>query len=656
MEYEQLENGKKILEQAIMHQDVGNFHDILAKDVVLVTHFSYPDSAEKNFTTALDISPVSASTHQQQLKRRLLKEQAEELERQQERYHKSVMSTEKNRSGYDDANHHASDKAEATSPTAARADAAVAATQPRPAPATQQAAQTTTTTAAGRKQKAATSGSTRTASRSTAKAGGAPSLTSSISRENKLLSYFMQIDSPSGVTTSSDTAAKSSHGGEDDYGERVDLVQGRRMVTQRLGLILMWLNHKKYISDVQVQLEVRKGILQNSEVLPPPPTPQNMRERYLLVGRQLTNRNQMLSRLTVVWGGEYLLFRDQYYFDDGVVVSIQRRMLGMDEMLERPMPATLGDRMMHLSTAQRVERFKQEVLSFYGASASSTTVTMSTTVLPMLDYSFVSTVAAIDLLRVQPITGKVHTTRGLRPVPDPHLMRGVFLNESNDPSLKRDSTRVLIKARNKRGDEEAYEFDMDRERFALMLGNDRNSKGSNSMEALIAERDGLKYDANSVRISGCKLSEQMDKFVPVLRALVANALVTVHSLDLSNNAISKLPDFTVLPLQKLQLHSNKISDWQEVEKNVSPLPYLTSFTLHGNPLSESNENYWNRILTMLLNHPARRAKLRQLDFVTLTAQDYNVAAAYTTFTTGDRTARARMNGMLARKDKTTAPI
>lgn len=89
----------------------------------------------------------------------------------------------------------------------------------------------------------------------------------------------------------------------------------------------------------------------------------------------------------------------------------------------------------------------------------------------------------------------------------------------------------------------------------------RGGSGKNNIpvEVLINNRK-FKYDACTVRVSGCKLQSRIDKFVPIMRGLVANALMTIHSLDLSDNQLSTLPDLSSLPLQKLQLHSNKISD------------------------------------------------------------------------------------------------
>lgn len=115
-------------------------------------------------------------------------------------------------------------------------------------------------------------------------------------------------------------------------------------------------------------------------------------------------------------------------------------------------------------------------------------------------------------------------------------------------------------------------------------GHGGNGKNNIPIETLIGNRK-FKYDACTVRVSGCKLESRMDKFVIIMRGLVANALMTIHSLDLSDNQLSTLPDLSSLPLQKLQLHSNKISDWNEVERKICTLPYLYAVTLHGNPIS-----------------------------------------------------------------------
>ncbi|KEG08047.1 hypothetical protein DQ04_08141020 [Trypanosoma grayi] len=408
----------------------------------------------------------------------------------------------------------------------------------------------------------------------------------------------------------------------------VDVVEGPLLATERLYTILHWLNQGSYITDTTVEMEARKVILQESEVLPPPPPPKSEAERYAQLGRQHTDRNQRLSRLIVTFGRELLLFRDECYFEDGVIVTVHRFMLTTQEMLAL---AGLTNYQQQPQTQKRIEAMQEERNSFYSTKKTRVDVGDHAS-LPLLDFTFCDITEPLQLLRVRPVAGKRHKKRELQPALDPRVAQGVFVNQQSDPTRPQKEQRVIVKARNKQGDEEVYEFvESAKSRYGFL--HDVNGHADNSLESL-ADKMEATYAATSVRISGCSMGST-ELLVPVLRRLVVNAIMTLRSLDLSNNRISVLPDFSLLPLQRLQLHQNCISDWAQVENRVCPLPLLCAVTLHGNPIAENDPHYWQSALARLMRHPNRAVRLRQLDFVTLTGQDYNTAGAFELFETGD---------------------
>lgn len=449
------------------------------------------------------------------------------------------------------------------------------------------------------------------------------------------------------------------------YHTHLDISDSPLLVLGRFYELLSWMSTSKYIAEPKPTLHPRKGILQDNEVLPPPPAPRSLRERFLMLGKQYTDRNQSLSQLCITWGKETLLFHDVYYFLEGKVVTIHRTLVPLKEMLERVFPPAPT-----ASATQQSEMIRQTLLEFYGDTRSITKAVSSShgsssqkeagedgtkssrssggresngrirSLFPMLDYSFVELAEgdAIRLLQVPPLSGEKHIPKGPRPEVDPRLAKGVFLTDENDPTIQRDRPqRTLIKAKSKKGEEEAYEFDT-RQRLAFLDADGDGEDGNGERETV----EGLvevcrKHDANAVRISSCKLQERVDKLALILRGLVANAFITIRSLDLSDNLLTTIPPLTSLPLQKLFLHGNRIRDWREVEEHVCPLPFIRFLTLHGNPIAESRDPpYWPYLLSSLLRHPHRLVRLKQLDFVTLTAQDYNVAGSFDLFHSGNR--------------------
>ncbi|CAJ1017246.1 hypothetical protein, conserved [Leishmania shawi] len=531
------------------------------------------------------------------------------------------------------------------------------------------------------------------------------------------------------------------------YEDAAVITEGKLLVSYRFFQLLHWVSFSDgktapptHIAPIEVDIQLRKDILQEDEVLTPPPPPATAQEAYSQLGRQHTERNQALSCIRVVWGADYLLFADTIFLDDGLIVTIHRRMLTVPEVLARAapgiplslqvscnlapgpgtqpqtrssekggatsLPAGQGgptyERGPDLSVA-RPEQVYHAVEAFYGLTA--TRIDACSNAWEHLDFSFVEAAEPSMLLRLTPVSGRVHISLPPRATSDPRLVQSIFLNQENDPTKPKQSpsNRTLIKARNKHGEEEAYEFRT--QKNCLSFYEDGTSGGAGGSDANAfgvgggagaqqrsknknSSGDGAagvtRYDASCVRVSGCHLQAKMDQLVPVLRHLVANCLLTLHSLDLSQNDISSLPDLRVLPLQSLKLHGNAIADWRVVEMQVAPLPYLSILTLHGNPIAEDTKiravagrsgkaavrdahckdpvdrairegrgdgdsGYWKRLLALLLRNPDRVAPLRQVDFVTLTSQDYHVAGAYEMFTTGQAGVLAKARSMMSNR-------
>lgn len=43
----------------------------------------------------------------------------------------------------------------------------------------------------------------------------------------------------------------------------------------------------------------------------------------------------MLSRLTITYGSEFLLFQDQCYFNEGYIVTIHRKLLPLSQVMHK---------------------------------------------------------------------------------------------------------------------------------------------------------------------------------------------------------------------------------------------------------------------------------------------------------------------------------
>jgi hypothetical protein len=235
----------------------------------------------------------------------------------------------------------------------------------------------------------------------------------------------------------------------------------------------------------------------------------------------------------------------------------------------------------------------------------------------VLDFTFCDIGETLDILRAKPVSGQFRQACSVERPPKEDSKTGNF-------SPTEEASRKLIKAKNKKGEEEAYEF---AEKETKVIKGEKDVK--DDVLSRLAEQLHCKYECEALRLCRNELSDVSDLTV-VLRSLVANSFLTISWLDLNSNNISVVPDLSVLPLTTLHLHNNSISDLSEVDK-LAKLPYLSAITLFGNPIATKSTDYKNDVLTKLLGSSARRVPLRSLDFAVLSLQDLNVGTMYECF-------------------------
>nr|CCC91922.1 unnamed protein product [Trypanosoma congolense IL3000] len=583
MEFEQLEIGKKTITNAISRQEVTNYYDLLHPNVLLVSHFRYPPMP----TTISDTIPV--------------------LDHVLRRENKSLPRLTRGRNPWKAPEH----------------------LQATPANKVLSASASPMTPAMGTPCLATVPGVSR----------GTPPLTHAKTAQVQAVADRDRRLSKSTKPAIVTGAPAAGHGRREEPNKKllqpvhpgpyeVDIVEGPLLTTARFYMILQWMNQGSSIAETLFEMEARKVALQESDVLPQPVAPKTEAEWYSQLGRQHTERNQRLSRLTVTYGRDLLLFRDECYFEDGLIVTVHRFMLTQKEMLDL---SSLVEYHQQAQIQRRIEAMKIEREKFYAAEKKRINTSHSAAE-PLLDFTFCDVSEPISLLSVEPVSGKRHVFRGMRQSNPSPLAHAGYINPQNDPHRHAKEHRIMVKARNKAGDEEVYEFvDNSRPRYDFLY--DPKSHAESALQTL-ADKMKSMFSTSSVRISACGM-RSTENLVPVLCRLVANAILTIRSLDLSDNEISTLPDLSLLPIQRLLLHKNKISEWSQVEDRVCVLPLLQVLTLHGNPISENNEQYRQEVLARLLRHPRRAVRMRQLDFVTLTAQDFNIAGAFEMFATGN---------------------
>jgi hypothetical protein len=224
----------------------------------------------------------------------------------------------------------------------------------------------------------------------------------------------------------------------------------------------------------------------------------------------------------------------------------------------------------------------------------------------------------MDLLRLKPVSGRPHRAAGIEVKREETAAQSDFMQ---GPGKQK---KQLIKAKNRDGEEEAYEFSLDGADKRLPSGIPAGDAGTGNKEedrlrALAAELPS-KYVGEAVRVSSNSISDGT-QIVRVLRMLVSNYYMSIQWLDLSCNKITCLPpSMATLPLKTLYLHSNRISEWSEVEK-LKELKSLTAVTLFGNDIATDTPDYKSVALAVLLHVADKQVPLKSLDFVALSSVD-----------------------------------
>ena len=324
--------------------------------------------------------------------------------------------------------------------------------------------------------------------------------------------------------------------------------------------------------------------------------------------RPQTHRNANLSKMSIAYSNSKCIVTvlDECFFDDGKLTIVDR------SVTVQPLPAD-ADQQAH-------EAHAAEVASFLGLSKSR--INAHNARPPVLDFTFCDVADLLDVMRKKPASGRAHAFRPVYVPKDDSKAAQLNLPEMQNKN------KALIKARNKKGEEEIYEFELDGQKLKDAA---QKKEGGNEQEdqlSKLASAMTFKYECEAIRLCNNGVVD-VSQIVPVLRNVVANYFLTLHWVDVSNNQITTLCDLSCLPLTTLYLHANRISDWTEIEKWVCNLPMLQSVTLFGNPIATSNTCYKQEALRRLLGVQGK--PLRQLDFCALSAQDLHVAGMYDVF-------------------------
>jgi hypothetical protein len=344
------------------------------------------------------------------------------------------------------------------------------------------------------------------------------------------------------------------------------------------------------------------------------------------VGSQVERNAKLMgySRIIITWGRTNLQIRDEVYFDEGQVFIVDRSLVVPDDLTN---PQYLADR-----------------ASFYKESLHR--VDTNGNHPPVLDFTFQDVHDVVDLLRVKPAHGRYHKIRGVE-VAAARVEKAVNAAAVFQLAGQKQAApngKTLIKAKNKKGEEEAYEIADDRTSKVIKA----EKEVSDDVVARLGEMLEHKYEAHAFRLSNNPEIRDIRQLIPVLRTLIANSFLTITWLDLSCNAIVHLPaDLVALPLQSLYLHGNLINDWAEVDNVVVPIVTLTSVTMHGTPLAQQ-PNYKFELMSRLMTAPQREIPLKQIDFVPVSTQDIVVGSMQEAFKkkkSSDKVATARSAAM-----------
>ena len=339
--------------------------------------------------------------------------------------------------------------------------------------------------------------------------------------------------------------------------------------------------------------------------------PRRVRKEGTVRGRERDART--LSRVVLTWGRPSFLLRDDCYVqDDGKILLIDRSVMPPIDPTD---PQHIAERNHFLSR-------------------NECRIDSRSTKLPVLDYSFCSLQTPLDLLRVSPRAGKKHLRT---PVAAAVVStRGEDVAEAFHQDEGPQFSRVLITARNRQGEEEAYEFATNQQSKLIGMMEDKQKDQEAEQLRDLASKLPNKFEADSIRLCNNELVS-LDNLMPVLRSLVVDHSLTLNWLDLSNNALQSIPaDIALLPITTLYLHSNRIEKWATVQ-TLRTLPLLQVLTLYGNPIATKDSDYKSKVLAVLLApNPTRKAHLKSLDFCALTPSDVHVSLAFKAFHTEER--------------------
>lgn len=414
---------------------------------------------------------------------------------------------------------------------------------------------------------------------------------------------------------------------------------GSKSFAEATYVLFQWLQQGKAILQPIVVMEPRRprkdpNAASPSSKFPASPRGGNAKNvanatvpfKAFQVGSQVERNAKLMgySRITITWGRTNLQIRDEVYFDEGQVFIVDRSLVVPDDVTN---PSYLADR-----------------ASFYKESLHR--VDTNGNHPPVLDFTFQDVHDIVDLLRVKPAHGRHHKIRGVEvaaaKVEKAVNAAAVFQLAGQKQTAANGKT--LIKARNKKGEEEAYEIADDRGSKVIKAEKEIND----DVVACLGEMLDHKYEAHAFRLSNNPEIRDIRQLVPVLRTLIANSFLTITWLDLSCNAIVHLPaDLVALPLQSLYLHGNQISDWAEIDNVVVPIATLTSVTMHGTPLAQQ-PNYKFELMSRLMTAPGREIPLKQIDFVPVSTQDIVVGSMQEAFKkkkSSDKVATARSAAM-----------
>eukprot|EP00756_Hemistasia_phaeocysticola_P000828 Hpha_TRINITY_DN10594_c0_g1::TRINITY_DN10594_c0_g1_i1::g.31463::m.31463 len=267
--------------------------------------------------------------------------------------------------------------------------------------------------------------------------------------------------------------------------------------------------------------------------------------------------------------------------------------------------------------------------------------------LPVLDFSFREIADVSDLLKAEPRQGV--RVRPLPPSKESSAAAAAAAESARKAPQQvqqrsmsvEDDDLIMIKAKNKKGEEAAYQWDRTEMKSLLdtiqEAETDERGKEKNKVQANVSmegQKGPEKFQTHSVRLSSNQLVN-VSQLAPALKALVHHSMINLTWLDLSCNAITVIPDdLSEFPLQVLYLHSNNIQSFNEVKK-LSKLKLLHSLTLWENPIENKMEQpgqykiYCLHLLTAQPGEdPADSPRLRKLDHAVISRQDIQNCKMY----------------------------